>query len=118
MHAQQKNDNNEKTPTTRSDGTKPSSENAATKIGLLITSWADLKDWPMWIWGRYLLINHTVKNFKVDGRVITTMEMAAIISWYQKLRELRNDSFDHRTEAGHDQTAATQNVGVWQIRSR
>lgn len=72
----------------------------------------------MWIWGRYLLLNHRVKNFKVDGRVITNMEMAAIISWYQKLKELRNDIFDHRTETGHDQTAAAQNVGVWQIRSR
>ena len=82
-------------------------------IGDISMSLEDYGSVPSWIWGRYLLNTYTVNDFKVNGRPVNNLEMQAVISAYQKLKEVRND-IRHWTQTANGETEENQNAGVWQ----
>lgn len=82
------------------------------EIGAIQLSSDDFHSVPLWIWGRYLLINHTVKYFKVDGRPIHTLEMAVVIAYHQKRKKV-NDDIKHWAKADNNQAETDQDDGLW-----
>lgn len=109
----------EETNKVQSSGTARSSSGSSegVQLGRIHVSLDDFNSVPGWIWGRYLLINYTVKNFKVDGRPINNLEMMSVINAHQKRRMVENELND-RAKADNGKAEADQNAGIWSSRSR
>ena len=109
----------EETNKVPSSGTARSSSGSSggVQLGRIHVSLDDFNSVPGWIWGRYLLINYTVKNFKVDGRPINNLEMMSVINAHQKRRMIENE-LNNRTKANNGKAEADQDAGIWSSRSR
>tara|TARA_Y100001951_G_C11276605_1_gene262359 strand:+ start:361 stop:924 length:564 start_codon:yes stop_codon:yes gene_type:complete len=89
-----------------------SGSSGGVQLGRIHVSLDDFNSVPGWIWGRYLLLNYTVKNFKVDGRPINNLEMMSVINAHQKRRMIENELND-RAKANNGKAEADQNAGIW-----
>ena len=104
----------EETSKVPSSGTARSSSGSSggVQLGRINVSMDDFNSVPGWIWGRYLLLNYTVKDFRVDGRPINNLEMMSVINAHQK-RRMIEDELNNRAKANNGEAEADQDAGIW-----